>query len=356
MLLADLGAEVVKVERPQGGDPARRLQGFFRSINRGKKSLTLDLKVPSARDILYRLVETADVFTEGFRPGVAARLGIDHQTLARINPGLVYCSISGYGQDGPYRDMPGHDLNYLAMSGMLEAFKDRAGRNIHPHVAVGDLSSGMFAALGIMAALMARNQSGAGQYVDVSMFDGLLLWTATRLGTFFETGTPERTYDPGYGVYYDRDGRPFTLGIAHEDWFWERLCDVVGLGEYRSLTGAERRERGDELSKKLQNVFALKTAEEWLKRLREADVPAAPVQGAREVVSDPHVAFRKMIQEIPMPDGSTNRQVAFPVKLSDTPAAIQGPPPELGQHTEEILVRAGYSAEEVERFRREGAV
>jgi crotonobetainyl-CoA:carnitine CoA-transferase CaiB-like acyl-CoA transferase len=356
MLLGDLGADVIKVEQPKIGDPARRNPGFFRGLNRSKKSITLDLKKPSAKAILIRLAKKADVFTEGFRPGVIKRLGLDYETLSRINPRLIYCSISGYGQDGPYRDLPGHDLNYMAMAGMLDSIRDKDGNHIPPGIAIGDLSSGMFATIGIMAALMARGHTGKGQYVDVSMFDGLLSWMSIRFGLFFNTGSSERPYDAGYGVFKAGDGKPFTLGIAHEDWFWERLCKATGLDEYQEIRVSERHQRKKELADKLQLVFSKKSRDEWIKILVEADVPVAPVNTPEQALEDPQVIFRQMIQEIKLSSGESLRQVAFPIMLSETPAKIQSPPPELGEHTEEVLLREGYTRQDLERFRDEGAI
>jgi crotonobetainyl-CoA:carnitine CoA-transferase CaiB-like acyl-CoA transferase len=356
MLLGDLGAEVIKLEKPPVGDPARRQKGFFQSINRSKKSITLNLKIPTAREILFRLVKDADVFTEGFRPGVVKRLGIDYGKLREINPRLIYCSISGYGQDGPYRDLPGHDLNYMAMAGMLSGFRDAHGNFIQPGVAIGDLSSGMFAAIGILSALLAREKTGKGQLVDVSMFDGLLSWMSTKFGVFHETGNAERVYDAGYGIFKASDGTFFTLGIAHENWFWDRLCSATGLDEYRGLGIAERRIRRRELVESLQAVFLNKKRDEWIRILTEADVPVARIQTPDEVVNDPQVLFRKMFQDVALSSGETSLQTGFPVKLSQTPAEIQGPPPELGEHTDEILRKAGYSDKEIEGFRKEGAI
>jgi len=356
MLLGDLGAEIIKVERPGVGDPARFLPGFFRSINRNKRSLTLDLKIPRAREILHRLVIGSDVFTDGFRPGVTKRLGVDYDTLKEINPGLIYCSISGYGQEGPYRDLPGHDINYMSMAGMLENFRDREGNIIPPGVAIGDLSSGMFAVIGIMAALAAREKTGMGQYVDVSMFDGLLSWMSTQLGSFFEKSGLGPEGDAGYGIFETGDGKLLTLGIAHEDWFWDRLCSAIGLDMFQGLGGFERRQRRKELTEKLQAVFSQKPRREWIKILIDADVPASPVQSLGQVAEDPHVIFRNMIQEISLPSGERNRQVGFPIKLSRTPGTIRLPPPELGEHTEEILRDMGYSAREIEQFKKEGVV
>ena len=356
MLLGDLGAEIIKMEQPGIGDPARANPGFFKGINRSKKSITLDLKKPSAREIMKCLVREADVFTEGFRPGVVKRLGADYETLKEINPRLIYCSISGYGQDGPYRDLPGHDLNYMAMAGMLDSIRDKDGNHVPPGVAIGDLSSGMFAVIGIMAALLARGQTGRGQYIDVSMFDGLLSWMSIRFGLFFHGGSSARPYDAGYGVFKAGDGKPFTLGIAHENWFWDRLCRAMGLEDYVGIPSVERHQRREELVEKLQALFSQKTRDEWMKILVEADVPVAPVKTPEQVLEDPQVIFRQMIQEIKGPSGESFRQVAFPVKLSETPALIQSPPPALGQHTEEVLLKAGYSREDIERFREEGAI
>lgn len=356
MLLGDLGADVVKIERPDGGDPARHLPGFFRSINRNKRSMTLNLKIPAAREVLYRLVEQADIFTEGFRPGVAKRLEIDYQTLGAINPRLIYCSISGYGQDGPYRDLPGHDLSYMGMAGVLECLKDNEGNPIAPGIAIGDLSSGMFAAIGILTTLLAREKTGRGQYVDVSMFDGLVSLMGTRLGLFFDTGSSERVMDAGYGIFKAEDGKHFTLSIAHEDWFWDQLCSAIGIEEYKGLSGMERRERRDELVAKLRSVFSKRSLDEWMGILQKADVPSSPIHGFREVSEDPHIRFRRMIEEVELSPGKRIQQVGFPIKLSETPATMRLPSPELGAHTEEVLVQFGYSQAEIEDLVKSGVV
>jgi crotonobetainyl-CoA:carnitine CoA-transferase CaiB-like acyl-CoA transferase len=356
LLLADLGAEVIKIERPGVGDLARQAPHFFQSINGNKKSLTLDLKLPATRKILYRLVEHSDVFMDGFRPGVASRIGMDYPTLRKVNPRLIYCSISGYGQEGPYRDLPGHDLNYQAMAGMLQCFQDEKGNFVAPGVAIGDLSSGMFSAIGILAALQARQKTGLGQFIDVSMFDGLLSWMSTRLGIFWGTAWFEKERDAGYGIFRAKDGQFFTLAIAHEDWFWDRLCVAIGLPEYQGIKAIERRRRRPELVERLQKIFLAKPREEWLKVIVQADVPVAPVQNPEEIERDPHVVFRKMVQEISLVDGGKIRQVGFPMKLSDMPDRLRTPPPRLGEHTEEILKSIGYRDDEIDTFKKEGTI
>jgi crotonobetainyl-CoA:carnitine CoA-transferase CaiB-like acyl-CoA transferase len=326
MLLADMGAEVIKVERPDGGDAGRQFPLFYQNINRNKKSLTLNLKIPEAREILHRLIVRADVFTEGFRPGVAVRLGLDYPTLEKINPRLVYCSISGYGQEGPYRDLPGHDLNYQAATGMLEFLKDREGNPITPGVAIGDLSSGMFSVIGILAALMAREKTGSGQYIDSAMTDGLLSWMSFQFGSTREAN-PQEQNDPGYGVFKAGDGRLFTLGIAHEDWFWDRLCQAVGLKQYQGLTTFERRKRKKEIVEMMLQVFSLKDRNYWIEILIEADVPVAAVRSPNEVSQDPHFISRGMFQEISLKSGEKIGQVSFPINLSQMQRGIRRPPP-----------------------------
>ncbi len=356
MLLADLGADVLKVERPGSGDPARQLPDFFNSINRNKKSLSLNLKLPEARRIFHQLSAQSDVVIEGFRPGVAERLAIDYETLKKDNPRLIYCSISGYGQDGPYRDVTGHDLNYLAMAGMLQGFKSETGKTITPTLAVGDLSSGMFAAIGILAALSLRDKTGMGQNIDVSMFDGLISWMGAQIGTHHGEAAIADSLDAGYGTFYGSDDLGFTLGIAYEDWFWASLCSVAGLDEIKDLDMLDRRAKRGELQEILQTVFSMRTRAEWIAELTAADVPVAPVQTIDDIVKDPHVAHRKMIEQINMPSGGKSIQTGFPIKFNQTTLEIRTPPPELGENTVEVLTTLGFSTAEIAQFKNDGII
>lgn len=353
-LLAGLGAEIIKVERPGTGDAARRRPAFFNTINHDKKSLTLNLKHPEAKEILYRLVGTCDVLTEGFRPGVAARLGIDYPKLSAVNPGLVYCSISGYGQNGPYSDLPGHDLNYMALSGMLHYFQDDQERPIMPGVAIADLSAGMFAVIGILAALTERAATGRGRQVDVSMLDGLLSWMGTNLSSYVATGQTRKQRDAGYGLFDTADGKLLALGIAHEDWFWDRLCKAVGLETLAGIPALKRNERREELVAPLQEALLRKPLAEWLRVLKDADVPATPVLTPGEVLHDAHAQARGMLKSTTDRKGRRSVRTGPPVKFSPgAPPGRNTDPPSLGEHSEEILESLGYGKQDIQRFQRD---
>ena len=371
LLFADLGAEVIKIEEPERGDYAREnlphygqtgVGAAFLLLNRNKKSLTLNLKTEPGKGIFRRLARSADVLLESFRPGVMDRLGLGWEALRSLNPGLIYCAISGYGQDGPYRDLVGHDINYMGYAGALAITGPRGGPPLMPGVQVADLGGGaLMAAFAIGAALYHRTRTGEGQLLDVSMTDGVVSWLAIHYGPFFATGRPPRRGEERlnggwvcYQIYETADGEYLTLG-ALEPKFWANLCRLLGREDLIPLQDATGEAR-DRVEAELRAIFRTRPREEWLRLLHSVDVCAGPVLGFDEVLQDPQLRHRGLFASVEDPAHGAIPQVAFPVKLSATPARITSPPPGLGEHSEEILKGVGYSAEEIAAFRREGVI
>jgi crotonobetainyl-CoA:carnitine CoA-transferase CaiB-like acyl-CoA transferase len=290
------------------------------------------------------------------------RLGLGWETLRRENPGLVYCAISGYGQDGPYRNLVGHDVNYMGYAGALSVTGPREGPPLTPGVQVADLGGGaLMAAFAIAAALHHRRQSGAGQFVDVSMTDGVVSWMIPHLAAFFATGhVPERARErlnggwPCYGVYETADGGHVTLG-ALEPQFWANFCRLVGREDLQALQHAEGGAR-DEVEATLRQLFRTRSRAEWTELLHQADVCAGPVLALDEVVQDPQLRQRGLFAAVEHPKLGRVPQVAFPVRMSATPGRVETPPPELGQHTDEVLRDLGYDAAAISDFRRDGVI
>lgn len=357
MLLSDLGAEVILVERPGLGDPARMIPHFLSVVNRNKKSITVNLKSEKGKDICYKLAEKSDVFLEGFRPGVLKRLNVDYESIKKINPKIVYCSITGYGQTGPYKSLPGHDLSYQAAAGLLSSSINKGDMPEGPGIAVADLSSAMFATIGILSALRARDTQGIGQHVDISMTDGLVSWMSVGLGLYFNTGSSEISIgkEPAYGIFKAKDGKYLTLSIAHEDYFWRNLCLAIGKPDLAEMNGEQRREKREEMVSMLNETLLSKPRDEWLEILGDADVPCGPASTIGEVATDPQIMARNMIVELAGPEGKI-KQVANPIKFSETPTSVRSPQPKLGEHTDEVLTFLGYSAEELKVLRSEGVI
>lgn len=357
LLLADMGADVILVERPGGGDPSRQFPSFFSSLNRNKRSVALDLKAPAASDVLARLSRHADVFVEGFRPGTIERLGLGYDSLSAQNSAIVYCSISGFGQTGPYRDRPAHDITYQGMAGLLHGQTDDAQSRHDSGLAIGDLSSGMFAALAIVSALLARTQTGRGTYIDVSMTDGLVSWMTTQLVPVLNGRKREALVrDPAYGVFRAADRRLLTLSIAHEDHFWQRLCDVLGWSDARDLARSERAVRYADLSRRLANALESRPRDEWVNLLTDSGVPAGPVLSLAEVADDPGMRSRGLISEVQRPEGTTMQYVSQPVKFRGYRTGIRRDAPALGEHTAEVLRSLGYSQQDIHDLREAGAI
>ena len=350
MLLADLGADVILVEQPRTGDPARGGSGmspFFAALNRNKRSVTLDLKDPESAQSLWSLLRTADVLVEGFRPGVMERLGFSPVRVRQELPGLVYASISGYGQDGPDRATPGHDLSYVARAGWLSSIDSDTLTRYQLPVAAGDLSSAMFAAFAVAAALVRRAATGTGAYIDVSMADGLVSWFGTTLEPQLNRtagdhpGTARLGREPAYGIFRCADGHFLTLSIAHEDHFWRNLCDALGTGGLRSLDSPARRRKAGELRRILEGCFLARSASEWVALLQAADVPCGPVASLDDVIADPQFSGRGMFPEGPGEDGRPRRYVANPLIIDGTRPPVRRPAPHLGIHNDEVLGKPG---------------
>jgi crotonobetainyl-CoA:carnitine CoA-transferase CaiB-like acyl-CoA transferase len=373
LLLADFGADVVKVEDTgqgdymrwappvyEGADPSAA-SAMFLALNRNKRSVRIDLKDERGRDVLFALAREADVLLESFRPGVLDRLGCGYEALRAVNPGLVYCAISGYGQDSPLRDRSGHDLNYLALAGLLGLTGDRDGGPVQPAGQIADLGGGaLMAAFGILAALRERDRSGEGQLVDVSMTDGTLSWLALVAGRFLADGVPPRRGDLELGgalvcyrPYRCADGW-ITIG-ALEPKFWAAFCGGVGRED---LIAGQFDAPGSDTHREVEAVVAARTRTEWAAFAAEHDCCIEPVLGLDEVLESEHVRAREMVVELDQPGAAEPvRQLGVPVKLSRTPGDTgQRPGPALGEHTEELLGELGYSAEEIRALLEAGAV
>jgi crotonobetainyl-CoA:carnitine CoA-transferase CaiB-like acyl-CoA transferase len=379
MILADLGAEVIKIEEP-GPPTGRRAQqaaglpttpppryGVERhsphwALNRNKKTLGLNLKHDAARQIFYRLAERADVVVEEFRPGVAKRLGIDYDTLRQRNARLIYCAITGYGQTGPYKDLVGHDINYISTAGCLGMIGQKGGPPVIPHNLIADFAAGgMHGAIGILAALMARERTGRGQLVDIAMTDGVYSLLVSHLSTYFATGLVPRRGEGlldgaahYYNVYETKDGKWLSIG-AIEPWFYANLCKALGREDFlpHEFADADKRE---EIKQAFREIFKTKTRDEWFDILTQHDICVAKVYDLDETEHDPQLRARDMIVEVAHPEAGPVKQVGISVKLSETPGRIRFLAAPLGTHTEEILVGLGYTAEQIAELRAAGAV
>jgi crotonobetainyl-CoA:carnitine CoA-transferase CaiB-like acyl-CoA transferase len=364
LLLADLGAEVVKVEEPGRGDYLRWMApmvegegAMHRALNRGKRSVILDLKHPEGPGVLGRLAARSDVLVESFRPGVLDRLGLGHEALRREHPGLVTCAITGYGQDGPYRDRVGHDLTYLGYGGIVGLTGEAGGPPVIPAVQIGDLGGGGTAALGIVAALLERSRTARGRFVDVSMLDGVVSWLSVHAGAHLATGEePERGRMPlsgGYAcyrVYRAGDGRDLTVA-ALEPRFWAALCSALGLPELEAEQfGPPERQR--EIADRLQETFATRSRDEWLAALEPLEACVGPVNTFGEALDDPQVRHRGMVAEV----GGRAVGPASPLRFDGGSATASRPAPGLGQHTTEVLAEAGFFDHEVAGLRARGAI
>ena len=372
MALGDLGADVIRVEEPGGGRMARertadsdelevKRRAAFNALNRNKRSIALNLKNAKAQQVLHELVKGADVFVEGFRPGVVSRLGCDYETLQEINPRVVYCSLSGYGQDGPYSNLVGHDINYISVGGALGVIGSVDGPPVIPYNIIADYAGGgLHAAMAILAALMARHHTGMGQYVDIAMSDGVAYMLASLLSEYFATGNvPSRGGmslnggAPYYNVYTCRDGRYISVGCI-EPWFWSTLCRTLGREDL--IAGQFEADRAEFVKGELEREFSTKDRDEWWDLLSGVDnIAVAKVSSLDEVATDSQNLHRNMVVEAGEVGGQPVRQVGIGPKLSETPGSIRSLGATVGQHTDEILGELGYSSSEIAGMRESGA-
>ncbi|MEN1970315.1 CaiB/BaiF CoA-transferase family protein [Lentibacillus sp. N15] len=350
MLLADFGAEVIKVEDPKTGDYARMYEpkldedsALFHSLNRNKKSVCLDLKSEEGKSNFLKMVEKADVVVESFRPGVMERLGLDYKTLKKINPRLIYCAVTGFGQTGPYKDHPGHDINYLSYAGLLNLMGEEDGKPIVPAVQIADIGGGgLPAAIGILLALFERETSGKGQFVDISMMDGVISWLQTILPNYLLNHKPVRRGRQvlsgglaSYAIYETKDARMLSVGSI-EPKFWQAFCEGIGRSDFipRSLGSLHEQHR---LKYEIQTIIYQKTLAEWMEVFEDIGACVSPVLTLEEMTKNPQVMARDMIQTVKHQLAGEIKQIGIPIKLSETPGEIRTPAPKLGEHTEEIL-------------------
>lgn len=338
MLLADLGADVILVERPAGGDPSRRFPGLFMSLNRNKRSVTLDLKSAQGHADFMRLVDSADAVVEGFRPGMMARLGIGAEALRARKPSLVFASISSMGQTGPNVNIAGHDLSLQAAAGMVDIPLGKEAESALPVLPLADIASGMYAAFGIAAALFARSRSGLGATIDVSMLDSLVSWMTASLvppmnGVPIRVQPPE---DPGYGVFATSDQRQITLSIAGEDPMWSALCGLLGLDQFASLREDERNQRRGEIVPHLRQAVARWPCDLLCKKLEQEKIAFGPVLALAEVLAHPHMVARGMRVDVDGPAG-VQKFVRQALIIDGQVGSLVRQAPMLGEHNDQVL-------------------
>ena len=372
MLLADMGARVIKIEHPGHGDDTRAWgppfvgaeSAYFLSINRNKESVTLDFKTPEGRHILERLAGRADALVENFRPGTLARAGFGSEEIAARHPRLVYCSISGFGQTGPHRDRPGSDAVIQAEGGLMSVTGDPDGPGYRVGIAIADLVAGLLAAQGIALALFARDRTGRGQHVDISMFDGIVSLLSYHASTYLTTGANSRrvgnrhaTIAP-YDTFAAADGE-FFLAVGNDDQF-RRFCGVAELPDLprdeRFATNPARVVNRDALVALMLPVLRTRPRQRWIAALTEAGVPCGAVREVPEVMSDPQIRARRMIEAVEHATLGQLSVLGVPIKLSDTPGSVRTAPPTLGQHTAQVLGELDFSAEAIEQFRQRGVI
>mgnify|MGYP003582315562 CR=1 FL=1 len=372
MLLADMGADVIKVEPPGTGDQTRGAMGFklkgsdslgFLNMNRNKRSITLNLKTDAGRKVLLRLIKDADVLLENFRPGVMKRLGLDYETLSQLNPALVYASISGFGQTGPLSQRPGYDLMAQAMSGVMSVTGHPGGLPVKAGVPVGDIGCALFTTYAILSAYIGTQKSGVGQYIDTALMDTAMAFSVWDISEYWGTGrvpipvgTSNRMSAP-YQAVQASDGY-FVMGATNHK-LWLLLCETLGrtelIDDERFKDISSRLANREVLIEELEKTFVTRTRQDWTETLLAAGIPAAPMQSYPEAFSSDHAVHRKMRIDIEHPVEGLIPNIGFVPKMSGTPARVRMPPPLLGQHTTSILAEIGIDGDELAALTEAGA-
>ena len=368
LMLGDNGADVIKVEMPGSGDDTRKWgppfigeeSAYFLSINRSKRSLTLNLREPQAKEIFLKLAESSDVLVENFTPGVMERFGLGYDEVKQTNPKIVYCSISGFGQDGPYRNRPAYDQIMQGISGLMSITGEPDGEPQKIGIAVTDIGAGMWSAFAIMAALHHREQHGEGQYIDVSMMDAQVAWLTYQAAYFFANGEPPKRMGAAhptlvpYQAFMCQDGKYINVAVGSER-IWARFCQGVRREDLQNdpeyAVNSDRVRNRAKLVPMLQEYFLTRPVADWVEDLQEANVPCGPINDLADVFADPQVLARNMYVEIPHPTLGTIKQTGLPIKFSLTPWRIDRHPPLLGEHNQEILEDLGYSVAQVDEMK-----
>jgi formyl-CoA transferase len=373
MILGDLGAEVIKVERPDTGDDTRTWgppfaggeSAYYVCCNRNKKSITIDLKNPSGAELVKDLAKASDVLVENFTPGLMKRFGLDYETLRELNPRLIYCSITAYGQDGPYRDRPGYDMVLSAVGGLMGITGERGGDPVKVGVAITDVVTGVYASGSIMAALLSRGRTGKGQYIDIGLLDTQVACLANIASNYLVAGKEAQRWGTAhesilpYEVFCTRD-RPIAIAVANPK-LWINFCKLIGKEEWindpRFESNPKRVENREALIPLVSEIMMEKTCDEWMDLFVESAIPCGPVNTMQSLFADPQVVHRDMIAEVQHPTIGTLRLVGLPIKFSETPATIRLAPPLLGEHTDEIVTSVlGYDPARIDELRQKGAI